>query len=178
MIALERELGKAARNHHRTQGLVALTHCRPNGLKYSRCVRLEKSGRVAQLVEQCPFKAWVAGSNPAALTKLFNSLAKTGSVFREYPDKFPRKQLGIEILFLFLRAQESDLNPTIQQLCALLRSIRACSGARCVNSGAQRTSGLPNRQQSCIPTEFPIGSYFLLSSRFSAGRAGVPSAFT
>src|SRR5438445_13721640 len=26
------------------------------------------SGRVAQLVEQCPFKAWVAGSNPAALT--------------------------------------------------------------------------------------------------------------
>ena|SRR5579872_108148 len=29
-------------------------------------------GRVAQVVEQCPFKAWVAGSNPAALTK--NSL--------------------------------------------------------------------------------------------------------
>jgi hypothetical protein len=27
-----------------------------------------KGGRVAQLVEQCPFKAWVAGSNPAALT--------------------------------------------------------------------------------------------------------------
>jgi hypothetical protein len=25
-------------------------------------------GRVAQLVEQCPFKAWVAGSSPAALT--------------------------------------------------------------------------------------------------------------
>jgi hypothetical protein len=27
-------------------------------------------GRVAQVVEQCPFKAWVAGSNPAALTKI------------------------------------------------------------------------------------------------------------
>jgi hypothetical protein len=27
-------------------------------------------GRVAQLVEQRPFKAWVAGSIPAALTKL------------------------------------------------------------------------------------------------------------
>ena len=27
-------------------------------------------GRVAQLVEQCPFKAWVAGSSPAALTSL------------------------------------------------------------------------------------------------------------
>ena len=25
-------------------------------------------GRVAQVVEQRPFKAWVAGSNPAALT--------------------------------------------------------------------------------------------------------------
>jgi hypothetical protein len=27
-------------------------------------------GRVAQVVEQRPFKAWVAGSNPAALTNL------------------------------------------------------------------------------------------------------------
>jgi hypothetical protein len=26
-------------------------------------------GRVAQLVEQCPFKAWVDGSSPSALTK-------------------------------------------------------------------------------------------------------------
>jgi hypothetical protein len=34
---------------------------------------LKDVGRVAQLVEQCPFKAWVAGSNPAALT--INSLA-------------------------------------------------------------------------------------------------------
>ncbi len=34
------------------------------------CVKLEGSGRVAQLVEQCPFKAWVAGSSPAALTTL------------------------------------------------------------------------------------------------------------
>ena len=42
----------------------------PMGMKYSRCVRLEKSGRVAQLVEQCPFKAWVAGSSPAALTRI------------------------------------------------------------------------------------------------------------
>src|SRR6516162_2505789 len=35
-----------------------------------------KDGRVAQLVEQCPFKAWVAGSNPAALTIFFNGLAQ------------------------------------------------------------------------------------------------------
>jgi hypothetical protein len=34
------------------------------------------SGRVAQLVEQRPFKAWVAGSNPAALTIRINSLAE------------------------------------------------------------------------------------------------------
>jgi hypothetical protein len=30
-------------------------------------------GRVAQLVEQRPFKAWVAGSNPAALTTRLTS---------------------------------------------------------------------------------------------------------
>jgi hypothetical protein len=29
---------------------------------------LKLVGRVAQVVEQRPFKAWVAGSNPAALT--------------------------------------------------------------------------------------------------------------
>jgi len=38
---------------------------------------LDEDGRVAQLVEQCPFKAWVAGSNPAALTIFFNDLAGT-----------------------------------------------------------------------------------------------------
>src|ERR1019366_3133629 len=31
-------------------------------------VRLKRVGRVAQVVEQRPFKAWVAVSNPAALT--------------------------------------------------------------------------------------------------------------
>jgi hypothetical protein len=34
--------------------------------KYS--VIFDEDGRVAQLVEQCPFKAWVEGSNPSALT--------------------------------------------------------------------------------------------------------------
>jgi hypothetical protein len=29
---------------------------------------LKESGRVAQLAEQCPFKAWVDGSSPSALT--------------------------------------------------------------------------------------------------------------
>jgi hypothetical protein len=38
-------------------------------------VRLDRSGRVAQLVEQRPFNAWVAGSNPAALTIEINELA-------------------------------------------------------------------------------------------------------
>jgi hypothetical protein len=31
---------------------------------------LKTVGRVAQVVEQRPFKAWVAGSNPAALTNI------------------------------------------------------------------------------------------------------------
>jgi hypothetical protein len=37
-------------------------------------VKLEESGRVAQLAEQCPFKAWVDGSSPSALTKYFSDL--------------------------------------------------------------------------------------------------------
>ena len=36
------------------------------------CGTFKDCGRVAQLVEQCPFKAWVAGSNPAALTIHFS----------------------------------------------------------------------------------------------------------
>src|SRR5205807_9750533 len=36
--------------------------------RVARYVRLALCGRVAQLVEQRPFKAWVAGSSPAALT--------------------------------------------------------------------------------------------------------------
>jgi hypothetical protein len=36
-------------------------------------LNLKDCGRVAQVVEQCPFKAWVAGSNPAALTNLFTT---------------------------------------------------------------------------------------------------------
>jgi hypothetical protein len=31
------------------------------------------------LVEQCPFKAWVAGSSPAALTSSFQSLTVAGA---------------------------------------------------------------------------------------------------
>jgi hypothetical protein len=57
-------------------------------LRQSR--QLEKSsfrwcGRVAQLVEQCPFKAWVAGSNPAALTKISKHLADFGRVEFRHP---------------------------------------------------------------------------------------------
>lgn len=36
----------------------------------------QESGRVAQLVEQCPFKAWVDGSSPSALTRFFRSFPK------------------------------------------------------------------------------------------------------
>src|ERR1700733_9114765 len=49
------------------------------------CVKLKESGRVAQLVEQCPFKAWVAGSSPAALTKISRYLLDFGGVDFGYP---------------------------------------------------------------------------------------------
>jgi hypothetical protein len=40
-------------------------------------------GRVAQLVEQCPFKAWVAGSNPAALTKISSGFVRSVATKRD-----------------------------------------------------------------------------------------------
>ena len=55
------------------------------GLRREECVKLEDWGRVAQLVEQCPFKAWVAGSSPAALTKIPKHLADFGRVGFGHP---------------------------------------------------------------------------------------------
>jgi hypothetical protein len=46
-------------------GTVTVGRAQDSVQKY---VRLKLAGRVAQVVEQRPFKAWVAGSNPAALT--------------------------------------------------------------------------------------------------------------
>jgi hypothetical protein len=40
---------------------------------------------------QCPFKAWVAGSNPAALTILLNDLETSKSAEEAFPHKFPHK---------------------------------------------------------------------------------------
>jgi hypothetical protein len=43
------------------------------------CDKLEvtgEDGRVAQLAEQCPFKAWVDGSSPSALTIYSSDLQK------------------------------------------------------------------------------------------------------
>src|SRR5580700_11951519 len=38
------------------------------------CGKLLTVGRVAQLAEQCPFKAWVDGSSPSALTRFVKRL--------------------------------------------------------------------------------------------------------
>jgi hypothetical protein len=46
------------------------------------CVTFKNVGRVAQVVEQCPFKAWVAGSNPAALTNFLNFFALPVAIFQ------------------------------------------------------------------------------------------------
>ena len=49
----------------------------PRGGEY---VSFKDRGRVAQLVEQCPFKAWVAGSSPAALTRFSKYVVDFGRV--------------------------------------------------------------------------------------------------
>ena len=59
-------------------------------------VSFKDRGRVAQLVEQCPFKAWVAGSSPAALTMISRYLEDFGGVDFGHP-RTPRTvstQLG------------------------------------------------------------------------------------
>jgi hypothetical protein len=42
--------------------------------KFNNTLDLLWCGRVAQLAEQCPFKAWVDGSSPSALTICFSDL--------------------------------------------------------------------------------------------------------
>jgi hypothetical protein len=48
------------------------------------------------VVEQCPFKAWVAGSNPAALTKILKHLADFGRVDFGHP-RTPRAHVDTEL---------------------------------------------------------------------------------
>ena len=55
------------------------------GFQARSCVTLKDCGRVAQLVEQCPFKAWVAGSSPAALTKTPRHVLDFGTVYSGPP---------------------------------------------------------------------------------------------
>ena len=57
---LRADAGAGLETRHYTPDLIRVS--------LNNYARLRRSGRVAQLVEQCPFKAWVAGSSPAALT--------------------------------------------------------------------------------------------------------------
>ena len=59
---------------HFVQDRAAATRASPGGFRQLFCDRLPKCGRVAQLVEQRPFKAWVLGSSPSALTKILQDL--------------------------------------------------------------------------------------------------------
>jgi hypothetical protein len=47
-----------------------------------------------------PFKAWVAGSNPAALTKYLNGLGGAGNCSSRFLHKFPHKSGTVDLLFL------------------------------------------------------------------------------
>src|SRR4051812_50058987 len=60
-------------------------------VRKSEDVRIAMCGRVAQLVEQRPFKAWVDGSNPSALTNFSAQLSAPRGQRWSYPssiDKF------------------------------------------------------------------------------------------
>ena len=60
---------------------------------FLRCDIYNKCGRVAQLAEQCPFKAWVNGSSPSALTR------------------YPSRIIGLAPSKLF-PSRDSDPHPT------------------------------------------------------------------
>ena len=80
-----------------------------------------KYGRVAQLVEQCPFKAWVAGSNPAALTMISKYLADFGRVDFGHP-RTPRASetlVSTQLPELPLPSVSPEIptEPPFQRLC-------------------------------------------------------------
>ncbi len=58
------------------------------------CVVLSRCGRVAQLAEQCPFKAWVDGSSPSALTIFFSRLEPSSLSRLNFVRKNVRKLLA------------------------------------------------------------------------------------
>src|SRR5258708_7595210 len=81
---------------------------------------LKDRGRVAQLVEQCPFKAWVAGSNPAALTNISRYLEHFGRVGFGHPGT-PRTvstQLG-QRFALSISREISPAAPSGRPSCVL-----------------------------------------------------------
>ncbi len=84
-----------------------------------------KCGRVAQVVEQCPFKAWVAGSNPAALTNTvwvklpgLPILAKSFLTHAEPKTSIPVRLAGSNSQF--------KCQPEVYPLCHL-RELSECS---------------------------------------------------
>jgi hypothetical protein len=79
-VKISRELSHRTTLVWKRRILRATKQSRAPNEAVSNCVRLKARGRVAQLVEQCPFKAWVEGSNPSALTRISKYLADLGGV--------------------------------------------------------------------------------------------------
>src|SRR5438132_10288515 len=82
------------------------------GCRYANVVK--DRGRVAQLVEQCPFKAWVAGSNPAALTINFSNLESALRGAFEFLHKFLHKSGTVDLFFRDLDRRQDRIG--VQQL--------------------------------------------------------------
>src|SRR5512146_3028455 len=92
--------------------------------------KLEECGRVAQLVEQRPFKAWVAGSNPAALTiHAQNVLRKqVPRCTRDFASRLRRRESGSSsnpaALTIFPGTYGESSQSLLRQSHALLSSDR------------------------------------------------------
>ena len=82
------------------------------GLGQLFCDRLPRCGRVAQLVEQRPFKAWVLGSSPSALTMILNNLRQIKEALfrhRRHPAKRKARRLVADGGFPWLQLRRQLL---------------------------------------------------------------------
>jgi hypothetical protein len=72
-------------------------------------------GRVAQLAEQCPFKAWVDGSNPSALT----IKPRLGL----YSRLRPSLRLVLRVPWRFASGAERSVRPRVERVVTVLAQL-------------------------------------------------------
>ena len=106
-------------------------------------------GRVAQLVEQRPFKAWVAGSNPAALTTTY--LAQAGSLIaflKLFGGFFPSP--GLPAVLPVFR-QHTWLGSSVRECLSFSRPLKRYRNREMLLRTASVTHPMPAPRSHTVP---------------------------